>query len=275
MLDWPALFRPPDDARAPQEWFDRIADVLLNGALLMVGREPHRLAEIEVYYWSEAHPDPFTHRDPIQFHTGFWYFHRTRGTYRGGSFKGLDLTFGDGPTSGGVLIRGMETADGALIDGPSLGVDHLLDATGADTVAALDRAINNRLIWEDGNPLLLRQTDALERRPLVRSPRVGLLLKRVRSREDSTRFVMRSYRYLSDPQRTKKGKVHMVLSLHADGEDIEEICRRTNCPRRTVERYVADFESGRADGEFTPYFGIDLGPREWCKLYGVWCAHFR
>jgi 3-methyladenine DNA glycosylase Mpg len=272
MSDWISLLHKPDPSSACDEWFTRIAERLLNGSHLVVARQPHRLVEIEIYYWSDAHPDPFAHRDPIQFHVGHWYFHRTHGVYRGGSFKGLDLTFGEGHTSGGVLIRGLETPNGALIDGPSLCVDYLLDATAAGTVAELDRAIGQRLAWKDGNPLRLEATDALDKRSPIRSPRVGLLLKKVTARSDSTRFVMRPYRYLTQPRRTKKGKIHMVLALHAQGVGVEEIHRATNCPRRTIERYRADFEAGRSEADFTPYFGSDLGPAELCRLYGVWCA---
>ncbi|HTU23088.1 MAG TPA: hypothetical protein VMG10_33945 [Gemmataceae bacterium] len=271
MSDWHSLLRerePLDD------WFTSIAEGLLNGSRLRVGRQSYRLVEIEFYYWSDAHPDPFAHRDPIQFHTGPWYFHRTRGAYRSGSFKGLDLTFGHDDASGGILIRGLETAEGMLIDGPSLCVDHLLDATGAATVAELDRAIDNRLAWEEGNPLILEQMDTREERPMFLSPRVGLLLKKATAREVSTRFVMRPYRYLSQPRRTKKGKLHLVLALYAQGADIEEIQRVTGCPRRTLERYTADFETGRKQADFTPYFGIDLGPAALCRLYGVWFANW-
>ncbi len=271
MSDWPMLLRkrePVDD------WFTRMAERLLNGSRLVVARRPLRLVEIEFYYWSKTHPDPFTHRDPIQFDIGHWYFHRTHGVYRGGSFKGLDLTFGHGDASGGILIRGMETPEGGLIDGPSLCVDHLLDATGAATVAELDRAIDKRLAWEDKNPLRLEAMDEREKRPLFRSPRVGLMLRKVAARTEATRFVMRPYRYLTEPRRTKKGKLHLVLALHAQGIDPSEIQRLTNCPRRTIERYIVYFERGRKEADFAPYFGIDLGPAELCKLYGVWFAHW-
>jgi hypothetical protein len=271
MFAWPRLLRastPLDD------WFPRIAQRLLNGCRLIAGRRAHRLIEIEFYWWSAAHPDPFTHRDPIQYSIGHWYFHRTRGTHRGGSFKGLDLTFGQGESSGGILVRGLETPDGALIDGPSLCVDYLLGATGSAGVAALDRAANDRLAWDDGNPLLLRATDEEDERPLIRSPRVGLSLKRVRSREEATRYLMRPYRYLSEPRRTKKGKWHVVLALHARGESVETIHHTTNCPRHTIERYLAEFEAGRKEADFTPYFDRDLTPAELCRLYGVWCAHY-
>ena len=111
--------------------------------------------------------------------------------------------------------------------------------------------------------------------PVVRSPRVGLLLKKAGASTESTRFVMRPYRYLTEPRRTKKGKAPIVLALHARGASVEDIQQLTSCPRRTVERYVADFEAGRCEADFTPYLGADLGPRDWCKLYGVWCAHFQ
>lgn len=271
MSDWPSLFRKREPLG---DWFARMAEGLLNGSRLLVGRQPYRLVEIEFYYWSKAHPDPFTHRNPIQFHIGHWYFHRTHGVYRGGSFKGLDLTFGHRDASGGILIRGLETPDGQRIDGPSLCVDHLLDATGAATVAELDRVINKRLAWENGNPLILDMADSQENRLLFRSPRIGLMLKKVAARTEATRFVMRPYRYLTEPRRIKKGKLHLVLALYAQGIAIEEIQRLTNSSHRAVERYIADFERGRKEADFTPYFGRDLGPAELCQLYGVWFAHW-
>jgi 3-methyladenine DNA glycosylase Mpg len=274
MFDWPSLFRAPNDAGALDDWFDRIAARLLLGSRLLIGRQAHRLVEMEIYYWSKTHADPFTHRDPIQFHIGHWYFHRTHGVYRGGSFKGLDLTFGDGDTSGGVLIRGLETPSGTLIDGPSLCVDYLLVATGTASVAELDRAIDKRLAWESGNPLGLQAVEASQKQAPLRSPRVGLSLKRAASSNEATRFLLLPYRYLTEPSRTKKGKIHMVLALHAQGVGDADIGLRTNCPRRAVERYVADFEKGRKKADFAPYFGIDLGPSDLCKLYGVWFSHW-
>jgi len=278
MFDWSSLFRK----REPLDvWFMHIAERLLNGARLVVGQQSYRLVEIEFYYWSQAHPDPFTHRNPIQFHIGHWYFHRTHGAYRGGSFKGLDLTFGQGDASGGILIRGLETPDGTRIDGPSLCVDHLLEATGTATVAALDQAIDKHLAWEDGNPLFLEAVQTLAKRPLYRSPRVGLRIPGKAGAASlsplhlqATSFIMRPYRYLTAPQRTKKGKLLLVLSLHAQGIDAHEIQRLTNCLPRTVARYIAAFERGRKEADFKPFIGVALGPVELCRLYGVCFAHW-
>jgi hypothetical protein len=278
MSFWPSLLQRPEPFLGDETaaaWFNRIAVHLLNGAHLVVGGTAQRLIEIEFYYFGPDHADPFAHRDPVQVHCGRWYFHRTNGVYRGGSFKGLDLSFGDGTAFAGVLFRGLETPEGRLIDGPSLTVDYLLDATGAATVAELDRAISARLAWDATNPLLLREAPGLEQRALLRTARVGLSLKRARgARTDMTSFVMRNYRYLSRPRQIAKGKLHMVLALHGQGHGTQEIQQRTGVSKPAIDRYVADCEAGRQVPDFTPFLGIDLGPKDLCRLHGTWQAHY-
>jgi hypothetical protein len=254
-------------------WFDDIASWLLRGSRVLVAGEPHRFTEVEFYYYGGSHHDAFTHRDPIQKECGRWYFHRTRGVYRSGSFKGFDLTFGGPDAFGGVLIRGLEADDGTLIDGPSLCVDHLLARTKASDVAVLDGMIAGRKAWEAGNPMVLHWLPDLEDRPIYSMARVGITLKRYRpGNTEATRYVMRPYRYLSEPRRIAKGKVLMVCGLHARGTSAEEVCKITGCPKGTVARYLEDFEAGRREADFGPYFGIDPGPRELCRLNGVWQA---
>lgn len=90
----------------------------------------HRIAELEFYYNTAVFPDPYPHGDELQRTAGQWcgarqfhpspliatcgnrsvhfcrYFHRTGGTYRSGTFKGLDITIGtDEKNYGGILIR--------------------------------------------------------------------------------------------------------------------------------------------------------------------------
>jgi hypothetical protein len=271
MSDWLSLFQKPDpleDGEAIEAWFNRMARRLLGGTRLLVGKQPHRFAEIEFYYFSPEHPDLFAHRDPIQLQTGRWYFHRTRGVYRGGSFKGFDLTFGDGQAFGGVLIRSIEKPDGSLINGPSLCVDHLIDATGAGGVADLDRVINERVAWDPTNPLTLEEgPDRGE--PIFRTARYGLSLKRMRHSPDPPRFIMRPYRYLNEPKRISKGKAHLVLALHTQGLELTEILDKTGSSKGSAQRYIKDFEAGQLEADLTPYWGTDLSPTELCKLHGV------
>lgn len=251
-------------------WFDAIARRLLGGCRLVAAGVPHRLTEVEFYYHGGEHLDPFSHRDPIQKELGRWYFHRTGGVYRSGSFKGLDLTFAGPAAFGGVLIRGVEPEGGTVLDGPSLTVDHLLRATETADVAELDAAIAGRPAWHPDSPLRLDWSDELTDRPILKSARVGLSLKRMRKAEPPKRFLLKPYRHLTEPRRIRKGKLHMALALHAEGVSPAEIRARTGCPLAALTRYVADFEEGKREASFDPYFGVDLGPRELARLHGLW-----
>lgn len=275
MSDWSTLMRRPSDLPAgAEEWFTQIAERLLNGSVLMVGNEPHRFVEVEFYYCGDGHPDPFTHRDPVQLETGLWYFHRTAGVYRSGSFKGLDLTFGSGGAHGGVLIRGIEAPDGTLVDGPSLCVDHLLEKTRHRTVASLDDAIGGKVAWDSNNVLFLDGT-AAQQRPLYRSARVGLSLKKAKAASEMPHYIMKTYRYLSEPRRTAKGRTYLVLALHDLGKTPDEIADLTGCTRSAIQRYIGDYEAGRHEKDFSTYFGIDLSPKDLCRLHGTAAAHRR
>jgi hypothetical protein len=277
MSDWLTLLQKPTDSQEDaiwEGWFVRIAERILNGSSLVVSDERYRIVEIEFYYNALEHPDPFTHRETLQLQCGRWYFHRTRGVYRSGSFKGLDLSFGDGQAFGGVLIRGVETPSGELIDGPSLWVDHVLARTKRRDVAALDQAIGGRLAWDPTCILHFELVDPPRQSRIFQSPRVGLSLKRGKTSSEPPRFVMRPYRFLTEPRRISKGKAHMVLRLHFEGKDTDTIHQLTGCPRSTVERYITDFEFGRQQADFAPFLGIDLKPADLCRLSGVWHARW-
>lgn len=266
------LRRPPDFADGPtaERWFAAIAERLLNRTALVVAGVPHRLTEVEVYYHGPGHEDPFAHRDPVQVHPGRWYFHRTAGVYRGGSFKGLDLSFGGGAAYAGVLFRGLVAADGHRVDGPSLLVDRLLMLTGCRTVAELDRTIGERLAWDESAPVTLAD-DAPRRTEVLRTARVGLALRRFqpRSADPAMRFIFRRYRHLTDPRQTAKGKPHMALALHAAGDTIEAIVARTGASPSAARRYVGWYEEGRAEADPAAYYGRQWTVAEFCRLHGL------
>jgi hypothetical protein len=279
MIDWPALLaRPADftDANA-RWWFFTLAQRLLFGCRLVAHGVPLRIVEVEAYYHGPGHEDPFAHRDPVQLTPGRWYFHRTGGAYRGGSFKGLDVAFGDAVTNafGGMLIRGVELADGTLIDGPSLTVDCLLKLTGCRTAAELDAAHGERPAWEPG-VLQLVASSGSSRGDTTHSLRVGLSLKKRRYTPDDPAFsfLFRSYRYLSEPVRTKKGKPHMVLPGIASEYVPDELNVVTGCPVAAILRYAAEFTAGRTLTSPEPFYGRELSTADLCKLYGLWVNTF-
>jgi len=267
---WLEAFRKParlSDASAG-DWFARVADLLLNRTRWVVGGRPHRITECEFYYRGPAHHDPFTHGDPVQVHAGRWYFHKTAGIYRGGSFKGVDVTFGDGTARGGILIRGLERPDGTRIDGPSLLVDYVLAQNGSPTVAELDRRIGERLAWDGSSPMHFAEVDHLGRGVLA-CARVGLSLRRARPGTTMPSYLTRPYRFLTEPGTIAKGKPHMAMGLYRLGRKSEEIREVTRSPARSIATYIAEYENGLRAGRFEDYFGKETGPRDLCRLHGI------
>lgn len=260
---------PPRPAADPTAWFAAVVGILLNRAELVAAGEPLRVAEVEFYLKSTAHPDPFAHAHAAQRQWGRWYFHRSGGSFRGGSFKGLDLALGDDSAAVGVLLRTAVLPDGTLIDGPSLLVDHLLRATGAATVADLDAQLPDA--FDSALPVHFR--DAPDRgAPVIATARVGLSLKRAAAHPEMPRFVGLRYRFLTEPRCIRPGRPQLVTALHRDGVSAKEIREQTGIAAGAIARYVAGFEAGRAERDYARYVGADLTPVERCRLLGAWEA---
>jgi hypothetical protein len=230
-----SLFEQPaalGDVEAFSAWFARVAAQLLGPCQLQVQGAAHRLVEVEFYFHGVGHLDPFVHGHPLQQTRGRWYFHRAGASYRGGSFKGVDLTFGDGVAHSGILIRSLETPEGQLVVGPSLCVDHLLARTECSSVAELDRAIGDRPAWDPASPLQLTE-GADPNVTLFRTARVGLSLKRHQDELAIDRLARR-YRFLSEPRRVTKGRAELIAALLADGHSPEDIRRITGSPLKAI-----------------------------------------
>lgn len=116
---------------------------------ILTALSDYSLMEVEMYLVKPGHEDPFCHSSEAQRTSGQWYFHRapTRSPpaagaplpgFRGGTRKGLDVTFGGPGAVGGILLRSMRrVSDGTLISGPSLLVDELLSTSSQPSIAAL------------------------------------------------------------------------------------------------------------------------------------------
>jgi len=260
----------PGAADEDHAWaFRRAAHVLLNHATLHVAGAPFRLAEIEFYWHGPGHEDPFAHRDPIQVESGVWYFHRQGGTYKGGTYKGVDIAMGRRPdTHVGILFRSLvDVESGALVEGSCTCVDHVLLRTGKESVAALAGSFEGSIDPRVGSPLFLTHEDpgggVAE---VFDSPRVGLTLKKGATPERRA-FLGRPYRFTIEPARTKKGRPHLVIGLHQKGRSNEEITRVTGLGRALVDRYVRAFEAGR--GKNPDDYRRDLSTEELCALWGA------
>jgi hypothetical protein len=253
-------------------WFESMAEQLLNATDFLVQGVPHRFAELEFYYHGPGHEDPFAHRNPVQLENGRWYFHKSHGQYRGGSFKGLDLGFGDGTAHFGVLIRTIIGPDGTLIDGPSLSVDYLLQATEARSAARLDAWIGTRKLWDATAPISVRPSQEFRTVTIHTTSRIGLSLKKAAAAPTAPRFVGKAYRFLTEPKAISKGKLHLVLSLHRRGKSMEEIRQTTGTPRKSIERYVERYELGKREKSLAGYVGRELDRMELAQMLGAWAA---
>jgi len=81
--------------QAFQAHFARLAALLLNSVCLVVNQQARfRLVEVEFYLNSTPlHPDTFTHTFKDRLAAAEWQFHKQRDGFKGGSYKGLDITF--------------------------------------------------------------------------------------------------------------------------------------------------------------------------------------
>lgn len=271
-MPFSVLDNPPTGHPVDQAWFDDVSAFLLGDVALIAGDRSHRLVEIEFYYNGGDHPDPFAHCDPVQQTHRRWYFHRDEGSYRGGSFKGLDITFGEG-AFGGILIRSLRADDGTIINGCSLCVDHLLRCTQKASVAELDGDIGDRTIDDTTSPLHLAANAAAPPN-IWKTARVGLTLKRAYKFPEMPRYIMRPYRYLTEARPIKKGRVHHVIGLHKGGKTPEEIRALTNSPNKSITSYIADFEAGKSITSFRKWYGKSLSNSALCQMHGAWAAKY-
>lgn len=260
----------PDEAFLPA--FRNVAELLLTRATLVAGTAALRPTEIEFYYYGGHHRDEFAHRDSTQERLAYWYFHRTGTSYRGGTYKGLDLTIGrEGHARGGVLLRAAaplvpDAPRASRIEGPSRLVDELLRLTQSPTIADLAARFDLAADPAPGSPLHLRLEPQPRPLAVLASARVGLFLKRG-DLDAKARYLARPYRFLVEPALVRKGRLQLVLGLHREGRAPAEVARLTGVRLPQVERLVAAFERGR--GRPARDYTGDLEPDRLAELLGA------
>lgn len=263
------ILASPQEDLSIRQWFEKVASTLFDRTLMLIGGKPHRLREIEFYYHGGVHLDPFAHRDALQKSWGRWYFHRIGSSYRGGSFKGLDITFGPLDAHGGILIRTLQSDDGTVINGCSLCVDHMLSTTGFSSISNLDEAIGERSVWSLSAPLALVPSENSPQREMISTARVGLTLKKTDESSEKPRYLMRGYRFLNELA-ISKGKVHTVIALHQQGANRDDIAVLTGTRPGVIEGYLNAYEEGRLEGDFKSFQGRSLKTDDLCRLHGIW-----
>lgn len=127
-------------------------------------------------------------------------------SFKAGTYKGMDLTFGDNSNShGGILIRAiMNISTKKYIEGPCNTVTEILKSQGAKECKELEL-----LSWPKHDGDAFDTTHFIHLVPcdpsnlkIEKSPRVGLTLKRYDLLKE--KYWMSDYRYLSYPHLCKK-----------------------------------------------------------------------
>ncbi|EFA84151.1 hypothetical protein PPL_03225 [Heterostelium album PN500] len=261
-----------------KEIFDNMANRLMNDVVLMVGGIPYVLVEIEYYFKGYNHVDHYAHGDEHQRRMASWYFHRQNGGgYKTASYKGLDITFGDGTAYAGILIRGIERVDAKtnLVDGPSLTVDNLLREAGEPDIQSFVTKYGTSLLPGENKGMYLTMRDHSSRKkPDVRKPissgRVGLTMKMYK--KDKEFYFGRDYRYIRLPDKVKKGKHYMNTALHKQGHKVAQIKDITKSTAAAIQKCIDAFEAGLKEAKdkssLEPYKGA-LSNDDCCKLIGV------
>jgi len=188
--------------------FNKIADTLLNDTLLIVKNNRFRICEIEFYYKGEEHEDKYTHCTDDQLSFLSFYFHKYKnGTYKAGTYKGMDLTFGnEKDIYYGVLVRSMLDLDSnEFIEGPCRCVNKILELNECKTVK--DFLDNKKLplkLYSTNQNIYIRDYNTQEKKEIKKEqiyigPRVGLSDK-------YPKFVNLNYRYAIMIKKIKKQK---------------------------------------------------------------------
>jgi len=192
--------------------FNELADKLLNKTVLFVNDKKYRIVEIEFYYKNNEHNDEYTHCDPDQKTFGAFYFHKFRnGSYKSGTFKGMDMTFGDSNDTTnikyfGILIRSViDLSNNSIIEGPCNCVNAFLNNFGFKNVNEyMNAKIPNLKIYNKDDKFYIShdQTEikGLNKETIYKGPRVGLSDK-------YPDFLVKNYRYCILKNRIKKQKV--------------------------------------------------------------------
>lgn len=180
--------------------FNRIATDLMNNWIISAGNKSYRICELEFYYESDSHKDPYIHRHDLQKKMGKWYFHGS----------GLDLTFGSDNFARSILIRAIYDLDNSnYIYGPLNTVTELLGNLpgiyGGDFSLRLELDEMGKIQNED--------------KKLFKASRVGLK----KEKDSNGNFLEKKYRFFVMPRKEHKDKETIFKNSGLTETEITEI----------------------------------------------------
>lgn len=255
--------------------FDKITQTLFNDYNLVINGTPYEINEIEFYLYNKNfHPDVYTHKHKDQNQPCHFYFHKLgqSNVYKGGTYKGLDITFGikiqdqnNNPnfsmTYGGILIRSISTKSNNKLEhviGPCKVVDEILKKYNVETIDELinlhkniDKNIYNeetkllKTICHDNNNINNLLCFKKKFNPnnintncdiTVKGPRVGLGFS-------NPNYVIKNYRYLNNIKINDKYRGTIIINMFKDGITTDNIERITGVKKNQINKYIESYNS--------------------------------
>lgn len=212
---------------------------------LLIAGNLCRIAEVEFY----RTPDPFIHGDiDQQMSSNCFYFHKNGGTYKNGTFKGLDITMGDGQVYASMLIRSIMTPDG-FIEGPCNVVDYILKKNGKAKIEDLIGTISPPSlpisVYFQNNFLMLISANHTETK-VYNGPRVGLSLKKEKEVFGlRSHYVMKEFRFTCFPKMIKKDRNMLVVAARFKGIPDNVIIEDFALQPSLLGKWVTQFIKGK------------------------------
>lgn len=260
------------------EALNSAAAALMNSWDLWIAGQPFRIVEVEAYVHSPHHADPYAHGDEGQATCGNWYFHKKGGTYKSGSFKGMDLACGDKESNvfAGLLLRAIIDSSEKLIEGPCLVVDKILELNGKASIADFASGRSAAELSALSTEGLFLAPAVESRSHAVRSAaRVGLVLReedggpktpKTHMHGRPIEFCTRPYRFSTAPARLTKYRSGFVASAHLAGTNDDKL----GLSEQNFAKYVKSTEDGKSSSDPSKWFNKKITTQpELCELIGT------
>jgi len=172
--------------------FESCAKDLMNNHVLTHLDKQYFLMELEFYYYhKDNHPDPYVLMSDNQKSTNTFYFHRS----------GVDITFGDNYSYGGILLRGINLKNSnEYISGPINLIKEVFNTQKY-----------NKSDFDSNSELSIEKTSILNsHNDIFKSTRVGLQVHPLdyelfsKSTNNVMPYIFKMYRFIRGPL----GKLH-------------------------------------------------------------------
>lgn len=249
------------------EKFALLSNNILNNFKLNIDEKIYSIQEIEYYYYCDEHKDSYTHKTKDQMQNCKWYFHKYHnGTYKSGTYKGMDMTFGNEKDMyGGILIRSIcndETKE--FITGSCNVVNHILKLKGLSETIELVNTMEDLSLLNKNNTVHLTRNDIAETGIIYTGPRVGLSTK-------YPEYLFKQYRFLKQPNKIPKYRNTIISTLYNKGMSQEDIISETGLTKNSVKKAIEEFNEGKTKSEKEIK---DLDNKKINLVYGYYSTKF-